>query len=66
MVHYITEEEKNTENDTIAQEEWDINQIKDTQAQEELQAIEEGDLLTTATPPVLLIGLRQIYLKEKS
>lgn len=65
-VHYITEEEKNTENDTIAQEEWDINQIEDTQAQEELRAIEEGDLLATAPPPVLLIGLRQIYLKEKA
>ena len=66
LVHYITEEEKNTEDNTISQEEWEINWIKDTQAQEKLQVIEEGNLLSTSHPPGIQVRLQQIYLKEKA
>jgi E1A-binding protein p400 len=47
-------------------EEWDVEAIEEIKAEEELRAIEDGDILATQPFPDDLSRQRQLYFREKS
>jgi len=50
----------------VIEDEWDIEAIEVTKAEEERRAIEDGDLLATRPQPKDLLRQRQLYFREKS
>lgn len=62
---YLSEQQRIQELES-SQEEWDIEEIETLKAEEELYAIENGDLLATMPEPVDLLRQRDLYFREKS